>query len=465
MKNIFDAIDYKFFQVFSGENRRIHAEIIMVVSDFFKRHNNTSFVEKEDLVNHLTDYINQRDFDKVLDDEGNDISTSSAREKALNKINLFKRNGWLIEEKVENYVDIIQFDDNALILLKALEDISSNSTPKEYTGYIYVIDNLLRYFDYNQGISILEQVYDNTETLMNRLRGLNSSIKKYLTKLLNEDNEDAEKLLKTLLNDYQENVVNKAFSNLKLSDNPSKYKNQILSRLNELRSKEGMEKLIANYRKTKTSKDSDEVIEEQLIYQINYIYDNLEFLQQTILMIDIKNAKYVKSSTSKLSFILSENFDVEGKIESILKLMKHQKNEDLYAHAFGLYKMGIVDSQSLYKPRTYRSLVSETPLETITEIDQDYVDQVRLNLFKDNRFSTKTINEYVKNILSIRPKIKASELDFQNNEDLTRLILIQLYSHHEHMCYQTVSANEVVSSNHIEYNDFWIMKRGEHSAK
>ncbi len=35
MKSIFDAIDYKFFQVFSGENRRIRAEIIMVVSDFF----------------------------------------------------------------------------------------------------------------------------------------------------------------------------------------------------------------------------------------------------------------------------------------------------------------------------------------------------------------------------------------------------------------------------------------------
>ena len=176
MKNIFDAIDYKFFQVFSGENRRIHAEIIMVVSDFFKLHN-ASYVEKEDLINHLTDYISERNFDNVLDDEGNDISKSTPREKALSKLNLFKRNGWLIEEKVENYVDNIQFDDNALIILKALEDISSNSTPKEYTGYIYVIDSLLKTFDYNQGVSLLERIYDNTETLMSRLRGLNSSIK------------------------------------------------------------------------------------------------------------------------------------------------------------------------------------------------------------------------------------------------------------------------------------------------
>lgn len=464
MKNIFDAIDYKFFQVFSGENRRIHAEIIMIVSDFFKRHN-ASYVDKEDLVNHISDYIGQRDFDKVLDDEGNDISTSSSREKALSKLNLFKRNGWLIEETVENYQDIIQFDDNALIILQALDDISSNSTPKEYTGYIYVIDSLLRYFDYNQGVSILEQVYDNTETLMNRLRGLNSSIKKYLTKLLNEDSEDAEKLLKTLLSDYQENIVNKAFSNLKLSDNPSKYKNQILNRLNELRTKEGMEQLITNYHKTKTSKDSDEEIELMLQNQIDYVYDNIEFLQQTIQMIDIKNAKYVKSSTSKLSFILSENYDVVGKIENILKLMKHIKDNEPYVNAFGLYKMGTVDSQSLYKPRTYKNLVTEIELETITIIDQNYVDEIRLSLFKDNRFSIKTINEYVKKILSIENQIKASEISIDSNEDLVKLILIQLYSHHEQMCYKTVTIEELVNKSNIEYKDFWIVKRGEQYGK
>ena len=71
--------------------RRVHAEIVMVVSDFFKR-NNVSFVDKEDLINNLADYINNRDFENMIDDEGNDISSSSAREKALDKINLFKKN-------------------------------------------------------------------------------------------------------------------------------------------------------------------------------------------------------------------------------------------------------------------------------------------------------------------------------------------------------------------------------------
>jgi hypothetical protein len=464
MKNIFDTIDYKFFQVFSGDNRRIHAEIIMIVSDFFKHHN-ASYVEKEDLINHLSDYIVQRNFDKVLDDEGNDISKSTSREKALSKLNLFKRNGWLIEEKVENYVDIIQFDDNALIILKALDDISSNSAPKEYTGYIYVIDSLLRTFDYNQGVSLLERIYDNTEMLMNRLRGLNSSIKKYLTRLMNEDSEDAEKLLKTLLYDYQDNIINKAFSNLKLSDNPSKYKNQILTKLNELRSKDGMDKLIQNYKKTKTSDQSNQEVEEILLEQIDFVYNIIEMLQQTILMIDIKNAKYVKSSTSKLSFILSENFDVVGKIESILKLMKYQENDDFYNETFGLYKMGIIDPESIYKPRTYKEQVSVVELQEKREVDQAYVYEVAQRLFRDNRFSIKTINEYVKVLLNHATKVKSSDLVINNHEDLTRMILIRLYAHHEQMCYQTETIDSYVTKHGVEYKDFMIIKRGKQHAK
>ena len=352
-----------------------------------------------------------------------------------------------------------------LIILKALEDISSNSAPKEYTGYLYVIDSLLKTFDYNQGVSLLERIYDNTETLMNRLRGLNSSIKKYLTRLLNEESEDAEKLLKTLLYDYQDNIINKAFSNLKLSDNPSKYKNQILSKLSELRSKEGMKKLVENYKKTKTSEQVENDIENALYNQIDYVYNNIELLQQTISQIDIKNAKYVKSSTSKLSFILSDNFDVIGRVENILKLMKHQKEDEFYHDAFGLYKMSVIETESMYKPRMYREQPSVLKLQEKPEIDQNYVDEVAQRLFRVNRFSIKTINEYVKTLLEHQTRIKSSDLIINNHEDLARMILIQLYAHHEYMCYQTETLDIYINKNGISYKEFIIVKRGGKDVK
>lgn len=464
MKNIFDIIDYKFFQVFSGENRRIHAEIIMVISDYFKR-NHTPYVDKEDLINHLTDYIHQRNFDHVLDDEGNDISKTTPREKANSKINLFKRNGWLIEEAGKNYKDLIQFDDNAVIILKALEDINNNSTPKEYTGYIYVINNLLKTFDYSQGVSLLERIHENTEILMNRLSGLNSSIKKYLKRLLDDDSEDAEKLLKTLLNDYQDNIINKAFSNLKLNDNPSKYKNQILSTLNVIRLPENMDQLIQNYRKTKISNFNDEEIGKVLHEQVDYVYEVIEMLQQTILSIDLYNTKYVKSTTSKLLFLISENVDVSGKIENILKLIKHQKSDEFYSGTFSLYKLGLIDSKSLYTPRVYIDKPEVIKIQEKPSIDETYVDEVYKRLFRDNRFSINKINEYVKELLKFQSKVKSSELTIHNNEDLTRLILIQLYAHHDIMCYDTITSDNFIIKNGVEFKDFAIIKRGDQNVK
>lgn len=464
MKNIFEVIDSKFFQVFAGENRRIHAEIIMVIGDYFKR-GNSSFVDKEDIVNYLADYISHRGFDKMYDEDGNDISTSTPREKAQDKLNLFKKNGWILYEIGENYTDLVQIDENALIMLKAMEEMGDNAAPKEYTGYIYVIDSLLRDFDYSQATSILERIFETTETLMIRLRGLNSSIKKYLSRLLRDDEEDASKLLNTLLGDYQENVINKAFNNLKLSDNPSKYKNRILNKLSELRSADGVSKLIANYRLTKSSKESDDEIEGKLLQQIDFVYDNIELLQQTISMIDVKNSKYVKSSTGKLSFILSENYDVEGKIKNILKQMKMVKGEKATSDAFGLYSMKTIDSDSPYQPRTDRKTMAELPVVKVPEIDQNYVNRVMNNLFKADLYSKRAINEYVKSLLHGKPSFRASDLSQASFDDFTRLILIQIYSHHEGMCYETVPNDEMVKKHQFEYADFTINRKGDRNGR
>jgi hypothetical protein len=460
MNNIFDVIDPKFFHVFSGENRRINADFIMLISEFFNRHN-SSFVNKEDLVNYLTEYIETHDLQRIVDEEeGKDISLVSSREKALAKINLLKRNGWLGEEIAENYQPIIQLDENALMIIKVFQDISSNSAPKEYTGYLIVIDNSLRYFDYSQGISILEQIVENTNMLMTRLRGLNSSIKKYLTKLLNDDQYDAKKLLEIMLGEYQDNVINKVFNNLKQKDNPSKFRNRILAKLDELKSAEGIAKLVENYKTTKRD-EAEENIQNWIVDQIDIVYENIEYLQNTIQMIDVKNAKYHKSTTSKLQFILNENYDVEGKIKSILRLMKNVKDDSGYEDAFGIYKLGFLDPKSLYKPRKSRSMVDQVSLAKSPVIDQTYVDRIKANLFRENRFSRKTVNDYVKKLLQERNSIYASELALESYDDATRIILIHLYRHYEGMCYRVHPLDSLVENRWMEYPDFEIRKKSE----
>lgn len=459
-KNLFDIIDYKFFQVFAGENRKTHAEIIMVITNYFKR-NHSTYVLKEDLINYVSDYIKNREFEVMIDEEGNDITSSNSRDKALAEINMFKRNGWLLEEPIENYETIIQFDENALIIIRALEEVLNSQAPREYTGYLYVINNLLRNFDYSQGISILEQIYENTETLMSRLRGLNSSIKKYFTVLLRDESNEANKRLRTLLVDYQENVVSKAFNNLKLSDNPSKFRNSILNALDELGSPEGMTKLLENYKKTKSKNIDDKEALVSIRHQIDYVYDNISLIQHTISLIDNKNAKYIRSSTSKINFILSESYDISGIIESILKKIKYVDENDLYEECFSLYKSAVIDENSMYKPRDRRTQVKGTKLTITPTIDEEYVSKVERSIFQDNKLSKKDINEYIANILRNRKSILSSELNVVNFKDAIRLLLIEMYGSNDNMCYFVTPTKNLFMNDFVEYYDFEIIKRGD----
>ena len=68
-------------------------------------------------------------------------------------------------------------------------------------------------------------------------------------------------------------------------------------------------------------------------------------------------------------------------------------------------------------------------------------------------------------MLEHKTRIKSSDLLINNNEDLTRMILIQLYAHHEQMCYRTETSDSNVTKNGIEYKDFMIVKRGEQHGK
>ena len=127
--------------------------------------------------------------------------------------------------------------------------------------------------------------------------------------------------------------------------------------------------------------------------------------------------------------------------------------------------MGTVDSESIYKPRVYKEQLSFVELQEKPEVDQVYIDEVAQRLFRDNRFSIKKINEYVRVLLEHKTKVKSSDLLINDNEDLTRMILIQLYAHHEHMCYRTETTDSNVTKNGIEYIDFMIVKRGEQYGK
>ncbi len=71
---------------------------------------------------------------------------------------------------------------------------------------------------------------------------------------MKDDNNSAKEILKMLLVYYHENVIEKVFTNLRTGDNPARYKNSIIDKIdNLLESKK--EETINNYLVTKKTND------------------------------------------------------------------------------------------------------------------------------------------------------------------------------------------------------------------
>jgi hypothetical protein len=123
---------------------------------------------------------------------------------------------------------------------------------------------------------------------MDRLRGLNVSIKKYLRNLISNDSLSPREILEQFLVEYQDKVVLKTFDNLRIKDNPSKYKNSIIDAIKHLLEGQNLSKMVEEYinkkkngeKNEENQKEAEIFFSESLEYvleQFRYIEDNLEF--------------------------------------------------------------------------------------------------------------------------------------------------------------------------------------------
>lgn len=436
MKNIFDIINPKMFNVFMGKDRRTNFELLYAIFLYFTGNESRPVIEKEELVRYLSDIIKERIFDEFEDEEGQNINNKTAREKSLEKIKQFRKNGWIDEDITSDFSISITLDDNALIILESFKNIMSKEYESlESSGYIITIYTLLNNFDSSKSTATLEQMYSATRNLLYSLQGLNTTIKKYLQRLINKTDSTANEILDVMLKDYQQQVVVKVFSNLKSRDNPNKYTDYILETLYNLLN-EKMNILVSNFLETKRldpTKENYMESEIKIQAQIKYMINQFEYLSTFIEMIDDKNSKFLNSAKSKLLFILNNNKDFEGQIIAILKAIKKQQSDDF--DYINLQSINLIDEKSTSSPRFLKEKPISMTIEEV-EITHEDIKDAQEKLYRQEQFSIKKINELVLNELSQKSKLYCHEFNVSSHRMLLKMMLIQIYSSNPKANYQ-----------------------------
>lgn len=121
----------------------------------------------------------------------------------------------------------MNFKEHAVKIVKTLLEVAEGRQI-EYQGYIYTIYSLVRSSTDHPGV-VLMQILENTDLLITGLKNLNFSIKHYIDDLTRH--KTVAEIMDALFNDYITNIVDKAYHRLLTSDNVSKFRPEIIERL------------------------------------------------------------------------------------------------------------------------------------------------------------------------------------------------------------------------------------------
>lgn len=458
---MFRVLPDNFFIPLSSPNKTVYWDCICKLFSVME-HQLSFGVERDVLADELEYYFDQTGAAEVVEE---DFAGSDSRGKANGILRRLEYYGWIEVETDKSYVQRVNFKDYAVRLMKTLLEIEEGRQ-MEYQGYIYTIYSLVRGGWENPGVVLL-QILENTDFLITGLKNLNSSIKRYIDELTRYSN--VAEIMDALFNDYIANVVDKAYHRLLTSDNVSKFRPEIIERLEcKSRSKAYIEKAAAELADLQET-DIDTARENVYRY-LHEIIEAFRNMDEILNEINQKNTQYLKAAINRAKFRLAGHEDVRGQIKEILIGINERINQEqlelggIYELEFlegliHIYSSGVLDGSSLYSPVegkkefTPREIRDWEPNLTLRQ------EKLRKLTEKMERvLSVEKIEKYVDNCLGNRKEMRAVQFPLRDTEDFIKIIYIRLYGQRKNMKYG-VEPLEEKEVNGYRFKDFRIWRK------
>ena len=450
-KNIFHSFPPSFFNALTGMNREL---VQLSLSALYEAtRNGTSYTMTYDAACEVIEDILSR---HAFDVESENEKLNSDHDKALFILRRLRSCGWITDEIGENYERFLHFEDYAVELLHTVKRVSDGET-EEYSGYIYTIYQLLRSVDPLNGDIALERVASNTEDLFRQLASLNTNIKKYIQRLLDQETkENLQALMGMLLKEYQEGIVDRAYYNLTTRDNPEKFREYILTRIALIREDSILMDSMARQRMERKAAGYEESY-NRILNQLDYVESSFSTIGGLMTEIDRKNHKYIVSALARITFLLEAHEDLEGKINRILKALIAGRMDP--ASLFQLYRTTYLDEESLYTLKKKRLRVKQSFAEE-EAVDESALLEFAEVLAREQTFSRSSVEHHMLELLGDKKEITAGEMAISDAENFTFLVLGYLYGHDEGSALEITDTDVPVNVNGYRFYDFVIRRNG-----
>ena len=398
--DFFDMVPDNFFSLLSSKNKRIYLACIL---EAFKVYETGTIlgIDKKIVADDLVFFLEtHKNYFYAVEDEEDEESNPTSKKDLVNYIlRRMEEAGWIYVDVTNDYIEVLNFTDDAIIICEAIlnaypefEYDDSDEVPQEYIntneykGYIYSIYSLLNQKDNVDYATTFSIVYSDTRKLIRSLRKLDARMKDYIKFVV--DNTEIKDLMEKLIA-YKNDIYDKNYSKLKIQDNIDRYRLQIVTRLEDMQSDPVIVRAISN-NYLEYSKTPEEAL-EKTVKQIDEVIDAFNAIEEFVAEIDNKNRDYINSTIGKIKFLLSEEDNVIGKLNSILRYVHDSAKEDKINKALTLV-------EKLYNLREQKVLTSDkslyTPRGFYVRDHNQYLDDLDVDFDLDPDFMKQFKNSY-----------------------------------------------------------------------
>lgn len=458
---MFHIIPENFFVPLSSPNKIVYWECISKL--FTVMDTQLSFgVEREILVDELQFYFEQLNAAQLKEEE---FGALDSRSKANIMIRKLESYGWIEIETDKSYVQRVNFQEYAVRIIKTLIEIADGKQI-EYQGYIYTIYSLVRINSDNPGVVLL-QILENTDMLITGLKNLNSNIKHYIDDLTKHST--VAEIMDALFNDYITNIVDKAYHRLLTSDNVSKFRPEIIERLeSKSKSKSYIEKTAMELAGLKEI--TQEEAKESVFRYLHEIVEAFRNMNDILSEIDQKNNQYQRAAINRAKFLLTGSEDIRGQIKEILigmnEMITTEKMDlggiyeiDFMESLIRIYTSSVLDSNSFYSPIEGRKEFVPEEI-AIEEPDMELRQEKMCKMMAKMQrvLSPEKIEHYIAEQMGDKKALLATQLPLDTIEDFVKVIYIRLYGQRKNMSYQ-ILVKEEREINGFHFRDFEIKNK------
>lgn len=459
---MFHIVPKNFFVPLASQNKIVYWECICKL--FSIMDNQLSFgIEREVLIDELQYYFDQQNAADIVEEE---FSEADSRGKANGILRRLEYYGWIEIETDKSYIQRVHFQEYAVRIMKTLLEIAEGKQV-EYQGYIYTIYSLVRSSTDNPGV-VLIQILENTDLLITGLKNLNSNIKHYIDNLTKH--RTVAEIMDALFNDYITNIVDKAYHRLLTSDNVSKFRPEIIERL-ETKSRSTSYIQKASKELAMLREISEEEGKELVFHYLHEIIEAFRNMDDILIEINKKNTQYQRAAINRAKFLLTGSEDIRGQLKEILLGMNEVINQEqmelggIYEVEFleglvRIYSSCFLDENSFYSPIEGKKefIPQEVALnEPDKELRQEKLKKMMEKM--QRVLSPEKINRYVEEQLEEKESVLATELPLDSVEDFIKIIYIRLYGQRKHMEYR-IELKEEKEVNGFRFKDFKIWRDG-----